>query len=254
MSALAGKSAVVTGSSRGVGAATAQLLAQMGANVVVNYRQKAPRANKVVSQIEEAGGRAVAVGADLTDPSSVRTLMRTAVDEFGSLDLVVLNASGGMEKDLGEDYAMRLNRDAQLDALHAAAELLSEGGRIVFVTSHQAHFIRDVETMPEYEAVARSKRAGEDALVEQIPALTEKGISLVIVSGDMIEGTVTATLLNRARPGALEERREAAGRLYSVEEFAEEVAKMAVADVPTGHVELVGGAEDFLARSGGASA
>lgn len=250
MSTLAGKSAVVTGSSRGVGAATAQLLAGMGASVVVNYRQKAPRANKVVSQIQEAGGRAVAVGADLTDPAAVRELFRTSVDEFGSLDLVILNASGGMETNMGEDYAMRLNRDAQLDALNAAAELLSEGGRIVFVTSHQAHFIRDVETMPEYEAVARSKRAGEDALVERIPALQEKGISLVIVSGDMIEGTVTATLLNRARPGALEERRESAGRLYSVEEFAAEVAKMAVADVPTGHVELVGGAEDFLARAG----
>ena len=251
MSALAGKTAVVTGSSRGVGAATAQLLAAQGANVVVNYRQKAPRANKVVSEIEAAGGKAVAVGADLTNPEDVRTLMQTAVDTFGSLDVLVLNASGGMEKDLGEDYAMRLNRDAQLDALMAGVERMSAGGRVVFVTSHQAHFIREVETMPEYEAVARSKRAGEDALLEKLPELEAKGISLVVVSGDMIEGTVTATLLNRARPGALEERREAAGRLYSVEEFAQEVAAMATADVPTGHIELVGGAEDFLARTGG---
>jgi len=121
----------------------------------------------------------------------------------------------------------------------------------VFVTSHQAHFIHEVETMPEYEAVARSKRAGEDALTEQLPAMSEKGVSFVVVSGDMIEGTVTATLLNRARPGALEARREAAGRLYSVEEFASEVAAMATADVPTGHVELVGGADDFLARTEG---
>src|SRR5690625_6929009 len=56
--------------------------------------------------------------------------------------------------------------------------------------------------------------------------MSEKGVSFVVVSGDMIEGTVTATLLNRARPGALEARREAAGRLYSVEEFASEVAAM----------------------------
>lgn len=249
MSALAGQTAVVTGSSRGVGAATAKLLAGMGANVVINYRQKAPRANKVVTEIENAGGKAVAVGADLTDPESVRELMRTAVDTFGSLDLLVLNASGGMEADLGEDYAMRLNRDAQADALDAGLEQLSTGGRVVFVTSHQAHFIHEVETMPEYEAVARSKRAGEDALTEQIPAMSEQGVSFVVVSGDMIEGTVTATLLNRARPGALEARREAAGRLYSVEEFAAEVAAMAAADVPTGHVELVGGADDFLART-----
>ena len=71
----------------------------------------------------------------------------------------------------------------------------------------------------------------------------------MIVSGDMIEGTVTATLLNRARPGALEERRESAGRLYSVAEFAAEVAAMVTADVEPGHVELVGGAEDFLAQA-----
>ena len=96
MSALAGKTAVITGSSRGVGAATAKLLAGEGANVVINYRQKAPRANKVVAEIEAAGGRAVAVGADLTDPEDVRTLMRTAIDSFGSLDLLILNASGGM--------------------------------------------------------------------------------------------------------------------------------------------------------------
>lgn len=251
MSALAGKTAVVTGSSRGVGASTAKLLAAQGANVVVNYRQKAPRANKVVAEIEAAGGKAVAVGADLTDPEGVRTLMRTAVDTFGSLDLLVLNASGGMETSMGEDYALRLNRDAQSDALSAGLEHLSEGGRVVFVTSHQAHFIREVETMPEYEQVALSKRAGEDALTERIPMLSEKGIDFVVVSADMIEGTVTATLLNRARPGALDQRRESAGRLYTVQEFAQEIAAMVTADVPTGHVELVGGAEDFLAQSQG---
>lgn len=249
MSALAGKTAVVTGSSRGVGASTAKQLAQLGANVVINYRQKAPRANKVVAEIEAAGGKAVAVGADLTDPQGVRTLMATATDTFGSLDLLILNASGGMEADLGEDYAMRLNRDAQTDALAAGLEHMDVGGRVVFVTSHQAHFINEVETMPEYEAVARSKRAGEDALTALIPQMKDRGVSFVVVSGDMIEGTVTATLLNRARPGALEARREAAGKLYSVDEFASEVVAMATADVPTGHVELVGGAEDFLART-----
>ena len=114
------KTAVITGSSRGVGADTAKILAAEGYNVVVNYRQKAPRANKVVKEIEEAGGRAVAVGADLTNEEDLDRLMQTAIDEFGSLDLLVLNASGGMEKDLGDNYALRLNRDAQSNALTAA--------------------------------------------------------------------------------------------------------------------------------------
>ncbi|MEX3598465.1 SDR family oxidoreductase [Kocuria carniphila] len=250
MSSVAGKTVVITGSSRGVGADTAKILAGEGANVVVNYRQKAPRANKVVKEITEAGGKAIAVQADMTDVESLRGLLQAGVDEFGGVDVLILNASGGMESGMGEDYALRLNRDAQNDALTEGLKVLPEGGRVVFVTSHQAHFINDVETMPEYEAVAKSKRAGEDTLTARVPEMTEQGVSFVVVSADMIEGTVTATLLNRARPGALEERRESAGKLYSVNEFAQEIAKMVSADVETGHVELVGGAEDFLAQAG----
>ncbi|MBD2761371.1 SDR family oxidoreductase [Kocuria sp. cx-116] len=250
MSSVAGKTVVITGSSRGVGADTAKILAGEGANVVVNYRQKAPRANKVVKEITEAGGAAIAVQADMTDVESLRGLLQAGVDEFGGVDILILNASGGMESGMGEDYALRLNRDAQNDALTEGLKVLPEGGRVVFVTSHQAHFINDVETMPEYEAVAKSKRAGEDTLTARVPEMSEQGVSFVVVSADMIEGTVTATLLNRARPGALEERRESAGKLYSVNEFAQEIAKMVSADVETGHVELVGGAEDFLAQAG----
>ncbi len=246
MSNLTGKTIIITGSSRGVGADTAQILAESGANIIVNYRSKAPRANKIVAAIEEAGGKATAVGGDVTNSEDVQNLINTAIDTYGSLDYLILNASGGMETNMGEDYAMRLNRDAQLNFARAAAERMSEGGRIVFVTSHQAHFIHDVETMPEYKPVAESKKAGEEALLAEIPALTEKGISLVVVSADMIEGTVTATLLNRLRPGALDERREAAGKLYTVNEFAHEVAKMVTADVETGHIELVGGAKGFV--------
>ncbi|MFF2823754.1 SDR family oxidoreductase [Arthrobacter koreensis] len=245
MGQLEHKAAIVTGSSRGIGAEVAKLLAAEGAGVVVNYRQKAPRANKVVSGIEADGGRAVAVGADLTSPEGPVALVDAALESFGSLDVLVLNASGGMETGVEEDYALKLNRDAQVNMLTAAAARMKPGSRVVFVTSHQAHFINTVPTMPEYEPVARSKRAGEDALRARIPELEEKGITLVVVSGDMIEGTVTATLLDRANPGAIEARREEAGRLFSVEEFAAEVARMALADVPTGHTEYVGGA-DYL--------
>ncbi|CAM3716584.1 SDR family NAD(P)-dependent oxidoreductase [Micrococcus flavus] len=246
---LAGKGVVVTGSSRGIGAETAALLAARGAGVVVNYRQKAPRANRVVQGIEAAGGRAVAVGGDVTRAEDRAALLDAAVEHFGSLDVLVLNASGGMESQFGEDYAMTLNRDAQAALADAALERMSAGGQIVFVTSHQAHFIDEVETMDAYEPVARSKRAGEDALRERIPAFTEKGVGFAVVSGDMIEGTITATLLNRAEPGAIEARREAVGRLYSVEEFAAEVASIVGrTDLEVGHTELVGGAQDFLAR------
>ncbi len=246
MSELNGKTAIVTGSSRGIGAEVAKNLAAGGASVVVNYRQKAPRANKVVQGIIDAGGQAVAVGADLTAAGGAQSLVDAALENFGSLDVLVLNASGGMEADLGEDYALRLNRDAQVDMLRTAAAVMPEGSRVVFVTSHQAHFVDQTATLDAYEPVARSKRAGELALREEIPALDAKGISLVVISGDMIEGTVTATLLDRAQPGAIEERRKAAGRLFTVQEFGVEVAGMATADVPTGHTEYAGGAGHFL--------
>ena len=247
---LEGRGAVITGSSRGIGAATAQQIGERGAGVVVNYRAKAPRANKVVKGIEQAGGRAVAVQADLTEPEGAQALVDASVEHFGSLDLLILNASGGMEADRGEDYALKLNRDAQVGMVKAAMDVMPDGSQIVFVTSHQAHFIHEVSTMDAYEPVARSKRAGEDALRDLIPELDERGITLTVVSGDMIEGTITATLLNRAEPGAIEARREAAGKLYSVEEFGAEIAALVNrVGLEQGHTELVGGAEDFLART-----
>ena len=175
---LAGTTALVTGSSRGIGADTARYFAAAGANVVINYRSKAPRADKLVAELGAAGTEAIAIGADLTDPASVEAMMETIRSRYGTLEILVLNASGGMESGMGEDYALRLNRDAQVNVLTAALPLLGEGSRVVFVTSHQAHFIRTTPTMPEYEAVAISKRAGEDALREHIGTLADRGIGM----------------------------------------------------------------------------
>ena len=243
---LSGKRALVTGSSRGIGADTVGYFAEAGARVVINYRNKEARALKLVASIEAAGGEAIAIGADLTDAASVSRLFSEIESQYGGLDILVMNASGGMESGMAEDYAMQLNRDAQVNLLTAALPLLGPGSRIVFVTSHQAHFIKTVETMPEYLQVALSKRAGEDALRELIPALEEKGIGFVVVSGDMIEGTITATLLERANPGAIGARKEAAGRLYNVGEFAAEVALAAVEPVPLTNTRYVGDVTDFI--------
>lgn len=242
---LAGKRALVTGSSRGIGADTVRYLAEAGADVVINFRNKAPRAEKLAAQVRELGVRALVIGADLTDADSVGAMYAEIEREFGGLDILVLNASGGMESGMGEDYALVLNRDAQVGALQRALPLLDAGSRVVFVTSHQAHFIRTTPTMPEYEPVALSKRAGEDALRALIPDLTERGIEFVVVSGDMIEGTITATLLERANPGAIASRRESAGKLYNVGEFAAEIARAAVDPIPDDNTRLVGDTSDF---------
>ncbi|MFT4775422.1 MAG: NAD(P)-dependent dehydrogenase (short-subunit alcohol dehydrogenase family) [Pontimonas sp.] len=243
---LTGARALITGSSRGIGAATAHYLAQAGASVVINYRNKASRAEKLVAEILSDGGQAMAVGADLTEPLGVARMVAQIKDSLGGLDLLILNASGGMESDMGEDYAMKLNRDAQVGLLTSALPLMEPGSRVVFVTSHQAHFIREVETMPEYVPVALSKRAGEDALRGMIDQMSTVGVEFVVVSGDMIEGTVTATLLNRANPGVIEARKEQVGKLYNVEEFAGEVALAAVEEVPEDNTRLVGDVSSFV--------
>ena len=237
---LAGKTVFVSGSSRGIGAATVQLFAAAGAKVVINYRDKAARAEKIADAIRAAGGTALTVQADLTDYDSVTAARDLIKAEFGSLDFLVMNASGGMEAGKGEDYALRLNRDAQVNLLETMTSIMGDGGRVVFITSHQAHFVHTFESLPEYMPVALSKRAGEDALRDRIPALAEKGIGFVVVSGDMIVGTATALLLDRSNPGAIESRIAEVGKLYTVEEFAEEIVKAANSPVPADNTVLVG--------------
>ena len=239
-----GQVALVTGASRGVGAETAMILARWGADLVMCYRNRTPRAAKLTGDIQQVSPRSVTVRHDLTDPRAARTVLAAVDARFGRLDVLVLNASGGLEKDRGADYPLRLNRDAQVRLVDEALPLMPAGGRIVFVTSHQAHFYGSRPVLAQYEAVAASKHAGEQALRARIPELTERGIDLVVVSGDIIEGTVTAILLNRARPGLLAGRRAAVGRLPGVEEFASAVAHAARdRDRPTGSTVYVGSTE-----------
>ena len=105
---LSGKTALVTGSSRGIGADTVRYFAQAGANVVINYRNKAPRAEKLAADLRNLGVDVLVVGADLTDAESVQAMFSEVERTFGSLDVLVLNASGGMESGMGEEYARAL--------------------------------------------------------------------------------------------------------------------------------------------------
>jgi len=175
-------------------------------------------------------------------------MFATIDEQLGALDILVLNASGGMERDADPGYAMALNRDAQLFVLEQALTRMPTGGRVVFVTSHQAHFHGQQPGVPAYDAVAASKRAGEDAIRAQLPRMTELGVSLVVVSGDMIDGTITVTLLDRATPGLLEARRRDVGALPTIDEFATAVTTATTLHAPTGHTIYVGGA-DYLSRA-----
>ncbi|MCU0569446.1 MAG: SDR family oxidoreductase [Oculatellaceae cyanobacterium Prado106] len=223
-----GKIALVTGASRGIGAAVSHRLAERGVDIVVNYRSKAPRAEAVAETIQRLGRRAVLAQADITQESDVNGMIQIVKDQFSHLDYLILNASGGLEKDKPADYAMMLNLTAQEQLVDRTIPLMQPGGRIVFVTSHLAHFYGQKPVHGLYEPVAASKQAGEQALRRRIPELTDKGISLIVVSGDLIEGTITPKLMERSSPGLIEARREQAGVLPTVEEFARAIAEACV--------------------------
>jgi 3-oxoacyl-[acyl-carrier protein] reductase len=236
--------ALVTGASRGIGAASALKLAERGYDVALNYRNKGPRAEQVAMQIGALGRRAVLAQADITTESEVIAMLRVVERAFGHLDALILNASGGLEPGKAEDYAMTLNLTAQMSVAQHAARLLSAGGRIVFVTSHWAHFYGTKPVMPAYEPVAKSKRADEDALREYSKELTERGISLVVVSGDAIAGTITPKLLERKSRGKLAAGPMSARVLPTVEEFAEVIAGAAVnRTLASGETIFVGSTE-----------
>ncbi|NUR04720.1 MAG: SDR family oxidoreductase [Streptomyces sp.] len=90
----AGRVALVTGAARGIGAATARILAARGARVAVNYHKSADRAEELVAEIRRCGGEAVAVQGDVTDPDGVSALVAAVRTELGPIDVLVLNAAG----------------------------------------------------------------------------------------------------------------------------------------------------------------
>ncbi|HEY4384172.1 MAG TPA: SDR family oxidoreductase [Ktedonobacteraceae bacterium] len=246
--------ALITGGSRGIGAATTLALAQRGYDVVITYRNKSARANEVVAASTRYGVRALAVACDITQQEQVTELYQTISSwSQGYFSLLVLNASGGMERDLlaaDPDYPMHINRDAQLFLVEGALPLMSNGGDIVFITSHWAHLYGQIKQLPDYTFVAESKYAGEQALRARLPEFTARNIRLLIVTGDLIAGTITPKLLERSAPGLAAQRISIAGTLPTAEEMGEIIAASAVdPTLPSGHVVVVGGTLESLPRS-----
>jgi 3-oxoacyl-[acyl-carrier protein] reductase len=140
---LRGKTAVVTGASRGIGRAIAIKLAKLGANVVINYRNSVNAVQEVVKEIEDLGVKALAVQCDISNYSDVENMMKKCIEEFGSLDILVNNA--GITKD---GLLMRMKEedfDSVIDTnlkgafnctKHVSAIMLKQrSGRIINISS-----------------------------------------------------------------------------------------------------------------------
>jgi NAD(P)-dependent dehydrogenase (short-subunit alcohol dehydrogenase family) len=144
MSRLKGKAALITGGSRGIGAAIARKLAQDGADVAVTYARSADKAEVVVAEINAMSRKGLAIAADNTDAQAIEAAVRRAVAAFGRLDILVNNAGifpyGALDEMTLEDFdeTIAINTRAAFIASKAAAAHMGEGGRIISIGSNLA--------------------------------------------------------------------------------------------------------------------
>ena len=141
MAILSDKTALVTGGSRGIGAAIAKRLAADGARVAITYTKGGDAAARVVKEIERAGGRAIAIQADAADADAVKAAVEKTVATFGRLDVLVNNAGTAIPKQFEEatleelDRVIDINARGTFVATQAALKHMREGGRIIMIGS-----------------------------------------------------------------------------------------------------------------------
>ncbi|NYE61575.1 NAD(P)-dependent dehydrogenase (short-subunit alcohol dehydrogenase family) [Duganella sp. 1224] len=141
---LKGKTVLITGGSRGLGAAMAEAFAAHGAEVAISYAASADKAHAVVEKLRAMGARAIAIHSDQAQPGSARPLIDAVFAEFGKLDILVNNAGIAIQGTLVDDPALdedKFNRQWQVNVMgsiantRAAAPRLTDGGRIIFIGS-----------------------------------------------------------------------------------------------------------------------
>ena len=147
MAELKGKVALVTGASRGIGAAIARRLAQDGAQVAITYASSPAKAAEVVKSIEDAGGAALAIQADSADSAAVRRAVKQTVERFGRLDILVNNAGLVHIAPIAEfpegqfDRLLDVNVRGVFVATQEAVRLMGQGGRIIMIGSINAEYM-----------------------------------------------------------------------------------------------------------------
>ncbi|WP_435244223.1 SDR family oxidoreductase [Streptomyces sioyaensis] len=246
------KISLITGASRGIGRALALTLARQGGTVVVNYKKNADLAEKTVADVEEAGGRGIAVQADVETAEGVTALFDEVSHRYGRLDHFVSNAAAGVFKnilDLGQhhldrSYAMNL-RPFVLGA-QQAVRLMDDGGRIVALSSYGS-----IRAYPTYAALGGMKAAIEAWVRYMAVEFAPYGINVNAVNGGLIDSDSLAYFYGvDGMPdmrGVLD--RIPAGRPGTVQEMADTVAFLlgAGAGYVTGQTLVVDGGLSVVA-------
>jgi len=180
---LQNKVAVVTGSSRGIGAHIAKALAAEGAKVVVNYVSNKAAADQVVSEIQGAGGVAYSIKADVSKSEEVKALFDTAIAHFGKVDILINNAGIAIFKKLQDttedefERSFNINVKSVFLTLREAATRLENGGRIVNLSSTVTRLM-----MPTYSTYSATKSAVEQLTRVFAKEIGSRGITVNSIS------------------------------------------------------------------------
>jgi 3-oxoacyl-[acyl-carrier protein] reductase len=187
---LHGRTALVTGGSRGIGAAIVRSLAQAGAAVAINYRERAGEANALVNAIDEAGGHAIAIAADVSQSDAVAQMVQRVKSELGSIGILINNAGVAITRDIQDlseadfDQTIAVNLKSVFLCTQAVLPLMrSKGwGRIVNISSGAARGAGSIG--PHYNA----SKAGIEGLTRGYAArLVKEGITVNAVAPSLIE-------------------------------------------------------------------
>jgi 3-oxoacyl-[acyl-carrier protein] reductase len=199
MIALDGKRAVVTGGSRGIGAAVARMLAACGADVVVAYRARSADAESVADAARARGVRATTFGGDLSTADGARALVSHAVESLGGVDILVANAGIWPSDDIAFDRmddahwqrTMRENVDSMFFCAREAARVMGDGGRIVMISSTAGQ---------RGEAMHADYAASKGAMISFVKSiaveLAPRGITVNSVAPGWVDTEMTAQALD----------------------------------------------------------
>src|SRR5690606_2712814 len=156
------KTAIITGSSKGLGKQTALQLAQHGTNVIINYNSNEAEAQAMVQQINSSGGKAIAVKADVSQSHDITYLFDQTIEHFGQVDMVINNAGTMITKPLKDftdeefDRQFAINVKSVFMMMKAASEKLTPNGRIINISSSTSRL-----SMPTYAVYSATKAAVE---------------------------------------------------------------------------------------------
>jgi len=190
MTDLTGKTAVVTGSARGIGRAIALRFARLGANIVVNYASSKAEADATVAEIERHGAQAIAVQANMSVLPDIERLFAEATGRFGQIDIVVANA--GVELigidflDITEeqfDHLFAINTKGTFFTLQAAARRVADNGRIIYVGSSTT--VVPVRGEGLYGSSKTAPRYAVQVLAQE---LADRGITVNTILPTAIDG------------------------------------------------------------------